>query len=268
MAVRANVAASARRINAKVVTDPPLYSYLTQTSRVNAAAPVASGAEKPVSQYGLGRVEDRLRVVAHLSERIDRFWVEDLAELRTFVQEEMGYGLDVAVEQQLLNGSGLGEHMRGVLNTPGIQVQAFSADPVETLRRAVTKAQVAGADQLVAAMHPGTWESVALVRATTNQFLATDSNLSSAGGGAVSPPYGPTALMSWGVPVVLSVAVPVGTAIVFDPSSVVLYTDGAVRLEWDGSIGFTRNELVARCEGRFGTAVTRPDRIVSVDMTA
>ena len=54
----------------------------------------------------------------------------------------------------------------------------------------------------------------------------------------------------------------------FDPSAVKLYTDGQVLIEWDTSRGFSRNEVTGHCETRVGVAVQRPDRIVSVDMTA
>lgn len=257
-------------VPAQVLTDPPTFAYLRQTSRVNNAAAVASGDLKPTSTYGLARVEDRLRVIAHVSEGIDRFWLEDSAELRTFVQDELAYGLDVAVEQQVLNGDGLGENNRGILQTTGILSQAFSTDPLETLRKSLTLLQLNGAESPTAVLHPSDWETIALLRTTTNAFIASDAQAQSVNGGNVAPPTGAQALISWGVPVVLSVAVPVGTGVMFDPSTAVtLYTDGTTRVEWDTqSDDFVRNKITARCEGRFGVAVKRPNRIVNVDLTA
>jgi HK97 family phage major capsid protein len=110
-------------IPAQIVREPPTFAYLRQTTRTNNAAPVADGATKPTSVYGLTRAEDRLRVIAHLSEPINKYHLEDAADLRVFVDNELGYGLDLAVEQQLLSGDGTGENLRGILNTSGIQAQ-------------------------------------------------------------------------------------------------------------------------------------------------
>jgi HK97 family phage major capsid protein len=255
-------------IPSQIVEQPPTFSFLRQVTRTNLAAPVASGGEKPVSAYGLERVEDRLRVIAHLSEKIDRFWLEDHEQLRTFVQDELTYGLDLAVEQQVLNGSGVGENNRGMLQTSGILTQAWSTDGLVTLRKAQTQLQIVGAETVIAVLNPVDFETLSLLRSTTNEFIATDANSYNDTQGSTSPPYGPLALSSWGMPVVLTTAIAAGQGVVFDPSAVVLYTDGNVRVEWDSSVGFSTNELTARCEGRFGVAVTRPDRIVSVDMSA
>jgi hypothetical protein len=55
----------------------PEYAYLRQTVRTNNAAVVAEGATKPTSFYSVVRVEDKLVVVAHLSEGIPRYWLLD-----------------------------------------------------------------------------------------------------------------------------------------------------------------------------------------------
>jgi hypothetical protein len=168
-------------VEARVLADPPTFAYLRQTTRDNNAAPVASGATKPTSAYSIERVEDRLRVVAHLSEPVDKYWLQDVGELRTFVTDELAYGLDVAVEQQMLAGDGVGENMRGM------QVQAWSADGLETLRKAITKLQVVGVESAVVAMHPADWETLSLIRTTTNAFLATEAVMTTDARGATSP---------------------------------------------------------------------------------
>lgn len=121
-------------VGAKVVEQPPNFAYLKQTTRTNSAATVADGATRPTSVYGLTRVEDRLRVVAHLSEPVPKYWLDDAAELRVFIEQDLAYGLDLAVEAQLINGPGTGENARGILQTSGIQTQAWSTDRVGARR--------------------------------------------------------------------------------------------------------------------------------------
>lgn len=260
-------------LGAITLDTPPTYAYLRQTERVNNAAVVASGGQKPTSRFGLERIESRLRVVAHISEEIDRFWLEDSAELRTFVESELTTGLDEAIESVVVNGDGVGENPRGLLNTAGIQLQPWSVDSYETLRKAITKTQIVGGTAPVIVLHPGDFEAASLTRTTTGQFLTTDAysrNVSIDGGGSgtVSTPVGSDPLLSWGVPIVLSVALPVGTGLVFDADAVRLYVDGTVRTEWNPFAGFTTNEVVARCETRVDVAVRKPMSVVSVDLTA
>lgn len=251
------------------LTSPPTFAYVRQTLRTNNAAVVAAGGTKPTSVYNTQRIEDRLRVVAHLSEPIDKYWLEDLPGLRTFVGDELGFGLNVAVENQVLNGDGTGENMTGMLQVSGIQSQAFSTDQFETLRKALTKVHLLGGREPVIVLHPTDWEAMDLTRVgTTNQFLVGSTVRQSVNGGEVSAPTGSSYLLSWGVPVVLSNAVPVGTGVVFDVAAVALRTDRAIELAWDASTGFAKNELTARCEGRFGLIVRNPSLVVAADLLA
>ena len=85
--------------------------------RTNNAAVVAEGATKPTSIYCVTRIEGALVVVAHLSEGIPRFWLLDNSALETFVDNELQYGLQVAVEAKVL---------ADVNGTSGIQTQTYS----------------------------------------------------------------------------------------------------------------------------------------------
>ena len=61
------------------------------------------------------RFEQTLAVVAHLSEGIPRYWLLDSVALQMFVENEMTFGLQLAVEAKVLSD---------VNSTSGIQVQA------------------------------------------------------------------------------------------------------------------------------------------------
>ncbi len=64
-------------------------AYLWQTVRTNAAAVVVEGAVKPTSTYSVVKVPNSLVVVAHLSEGIPRFWIDDNATLNAFISNEL-----------------------------------------------------------------------------------------------------------------------------------------------------------------------------------
>jgi hypothetical protein len=111
------------------------YAYLRQTTPTSNAAVVAEGATKPTSIYSVTRIEGALVVVAHLSEGIPRFWLLDNSALETFVENELQYGLQVAVEAKVL---------ADVNGTSGIQTQTYSTSVLTTLRKGQTKLEVSG----------------------------------------------------------------------------------------------------------------------------
>lgn len=66
------------------------FSFLRQTVRTNSAAPVADVALKPTSVYSLAEIEDRVRVIAHLSEPVPERYFADLSALEDFLRSENG----------------------------------------------------------------------------------------------------------------------------------------------------------------------------------
>ena len=108
---------------------PPSYSFIRQSSRALAAAPVAAYAAKPVSDVGVGGVQNRLRVIATISSAIDHYLLSDNTNLERFVTDELVYGVRVATENQVLNGDGTGENFLGVFTRAG-----FSCRPSRPTR--------------------------------------------------------------------------------------------------------------------------------------
>lgn len=240
---------------------PREFSYLRQTARTNLAAVVASGAVKPTSVYSLERIEEHLRVIAHLSEPIDKFWLEDSAALEGFIGSELVYGLSLGLENQVLNGDGLTDNFVGLNTTSGIQAQAWTVDMIQTARNGLTMAQTAvGEGPGFFVFNPVDWSVIELT--TVGSAYALNS-------GGASVPVDQAARKLWGQPVVLSNAQAAGFGIYAQRESVGLYSNGAIKVEWNASgDDFTRNLLRARCEGRFGFAVPRPAGVVRLDLTA
>lgn len=240
---------------------PREFSYLRQTARTNLAAVVASGGLKPTSVYTLERIEEHLRVIAHLSEPIDKFWLEDSATLEQFVGNELVYGLQLGLENQILNGDGLVDNLKGLNVTVGIQTQAWTTDMITTARNGLTQAQTAvGEGPGFYVFNPLDWAVIELT--TVGSAYAMNS-------GGASVPVDQAARRLWGQPVCLSNAQAVGTGLYAQRESVRLFANGAIKVEWNTSgDDFTHNLLRARCEGRFGFAVPRPLGVVKLDLTA
>ncbi|KDE13861.1 phage major capsid protein [Rhodococcus aetherivorans] len=241
-----------------LVAAEPNYRYLRQISRTNNAAVVAQGDTKPTSAMGLEQVDDRLRIVAHLSEGIHEYWLRDSAGLERFVQDELVLGVLRALEDEVVNGDGTGEHFTGLANVSGIQTQAFAVDGLTTIRKAITALEVAGHAAGLVTVHPTDWEALELSR------TSGDGNLE-----LVDSPVDRAARRLWGVQVVPSVAVTPGTAFVLDPAAVAVRTDGAVETKWNESDGlFEKNETRARTETRANLDVYQPLGIVKASLAA
>lgn len=235
------------------------FSYLSQTVRTNNAAPVAPGAVKPTSVFTLDRVEDRLSVIAHLSEGIDEYWLADNASLQQFISDELLYGLRLAIEDQVLNGDGLGENLTGLDTVSGIQTQAYVSDPVRTARAAVGAVETLGYAGSAFLLHPNDWQAVETAVDADGRYM-----LDSAGA-----PIDRATRRLWGVPVALSTQVAAGAGWLLSEGAARIYTDGlGVSMKWGVSgDDFTRNQVRARCETRAGFGVQRPSGVVKMTLT-
>lgn len=240
-----------------VVERAPHYSVLRQVTRTNNAAPVAPGALKPTSLLGLTKEDNRLRVVASLSEPIDKYVLQDNSNLQIWIATELAGGVRDALEAQVLNGNGTGENFRGLTATSGVQiVTAASADRLVSLRQAVTAVETSGYIPSVFVVNPADWQGIETKRNTS-------------GGFDLGGPVDAATRKAWGVPVAVSGQVPAGTAWLLSEGAVVLGVDRANGLvtEW-GNPGdtFSRNQIVARTEGRFSLDVIAPMGVAKVTL--
>lgn len=239
---------------------PAAYSYLKQTilGEPGAAGVVAPGELKPTKKLGVRRIDDRLRVVAVLSEPVDRFLLADEASLNTWVAAELADAVLSALEDEILNGDGTGEHFTGLANTSGIQAQPFTVDPLVTVRHGLSKLQTLGIDASTVALAASDWLSIQTTR-------------NASGGFDVGGPIDATAQTAWGIPVVVVPGLDAGTGWILGADTTLLSYDqeAALRIDW-GTPGdaFNRNQLMGRVEGRFNLDVLRPHGIVQLDLSA
>jgi hypothetical protein len=211
---------------------------------------VAEGAVKPISVYSVVRVEDSLKIIAHLSEGVPRFWLLDNSALETFVENELRYGLQVAVETKVL---------ADVNATSGIQTQANATSVLATLRKGLTKLDVSGYTASSIVLHPTDWEGVELALSTVNAIEH------------MSLPYDPASRRLWGVPLVVCNAVAAGVSYSLATGAVGLNTDTlGVQVAWSETSNtddWSKNLIRARVEGRYATSVFAPMGVVVGDLT-
>ena len=227
------------------------YAFVRQVTREINADVVADYDTKPTTVLGLERVEQTLAVIPHLSEGIPRYWLADNATLESFIDAELSYGLRVAVEAKVI---------ADVNGTSGIQTQAWSTSIAQTLRKGLTKLEVAGYTAGAIVLHPSDFETVELALSSTNAIERQ------------GLPYEAAQRRLYGVPIAVTVAATAGVGHVLAVDAVVLDTDTqGVGVQWSetsNATDFAQNLIRARCEGRFGTSVLSPLGVVSADLTA
>ncbi|MEU1642035.1 phage major capsid protein [Micromonospora zamorensis] len=232
------------------------YEYLRQTARTNNAAVVADFGTKPTSVYTVAAVEDRARVIAHLSEPIPERYFADHAELVNLIDREMREDALLALETEILTGDGTGEHFTGIVNVSGTLTQAWSSDILTTTRKARTALETAFQQPNAWVLNPADWERIDLLTDNENRYYFG----------------GPAAIatrMLHGLPVVVTPAITAGVGLLADWSQARLRVREDMRLDADRSgTNFTKNQVVLRVEGRFGFDITRPSAFVEIDLTA
>lgn len=243
----------------------PAWDGIRQTGFTNNATVVPDGALKPTSTLSITNNPGFLAVVAHLSEYVGTYLLKDNAQLATFVERNLLWGLKDALEEQILNGTGLEDtydgkprkNIRGIMNTTGVQQQDATAEPIITLRAASTKLETAGFASDVYMLNPLDWEAIETNRNTSGNFdLGSALNLAER--------------RVWGTRVVTSSRLEQGTALAMDLSALNLDTDRfGIETAWHlGDFGFEHNQIRARVEGRFGLSIEQPEGIVVTELDA
>ncbi|KUH90631.1 phage major capsid protein [Mycobacterium sp. IS-1556] len=230
--------------------DQPTFGYIRQSVRNNAAAVVPEGQTKPESDYTIIKIDNSLDIIAHLSQGVARYWFDDAEALKPFMEEELSYGLRLAVEEKVLED---------IDATSGVQTQAFATNKLTTIRKCITKLEVLDFSPSAIVVHPLDWEEIELQ-------LSADAAVEFRG-----LPYDPASRRLFGAPVVVANVATAGEARVLASGAVGVDTDKlGVRIEWTQLFqdDFATNKVRARCEGRFATSVFQPMGVVIADLTA
>jgi HK97 family phage major capsid protein len=156
-----------------------------------AADPTAAGALKPEADLQLDAVSTPVRTVA-VWMPVQNQQLEDLPQLQNIINVEMLYDLDKRLEELVCWGTGVGQEFQGFFNDPLIwacgQMTAAGATRVvgadtlvDIVRRGITDVRVAGYQPNGVLLHPYDWETIVLLKATTNEYIwsvVTEGNVS------------------------------------------------------------------------------------------
>jgi HK97 family phage major capsid protein len=262
-------------------TQSDTVEFVQQTTQLTSAAPVAEatssaapttgassgaaltlaagGGYKPEGTMAFQKVTATVKTIAEWVPATKR-GLADAGQLRGMIDDELRADLAEEEEDQIINGSGSGENLTGILATSGIQNQAWTTDLLTTIRKAKTKTRTVGR---VApngfVVNPEDAERLDLLKGTSNDYFYGPGPFAAAGIRTV-----------WGVPIVESEAVAAGVGIMGDFTKAVLWDREQASITATDSHAdfFIRNLVAILGEERVAFGVTRPKAFVNVDLTA
>jgi len=224
--------------------------YMKEKTFTNAAAAVAQAGLKPESTLVFEAATSAVQKIAHWIPVTEEM-LEDYAQTQSIIDARLRLGLDLAEEDELLNGSGVAPHLLGLMTLPGLSAaQARGADTnADAIFKQITAIAVnvlVTPDGIV--MNPINWQTIQLTKNAAGNYL---------GSGPWAPAQ-PATL--WGLPVANTPSIVANTALVGSyRASAQIFRKNGVRVESSNShASFFVNNLVAiRAEERLALAVYR-----------
>lgn len=222
-------------------------------------------AVKPHTNLVFRSNQAPVRTLAHW-EMAHRNVLADVPQLRSTIDNELLYGLQLEEDRQILNGSGANDELLGVLNANDIQEYTAPVDELrsDSIRRAMTKAVLAYYQPTGVVLHPNDWE-----RIETQKGSATGAGGVGGGDGqymlVTNISVGANATL-WRQPIVETPAMAEGTFLTGAFGIGVQLYDRAqadVRTSEHHADTFIKNAVTILCEERLALAHKRPESMVS-----
>lgn len=236
--------------------DGSTLEYVVETGFTNNAAPVAEADAKPESDLKFDLKTTSAKVIAHWM-KASRQILSDGSQLRSTIDQRLLYGLAYVEEQQLLNGSGTGQNLHGIIpqaTAYTAPITVADATSIDMMRLAMLQAALAEYPATGHVMNPADWAWVETLKDTTGRYI-------------IGNPQGTVSPTLWGLPVVTTQAIAVDK-----------FLTGAFKMgaqvfdRWDARVetgyvndDFTKNLVTILAEERLALAVYRPEAFIYGD---
>ena len=235
-------------------TDSASVVYMEETLRTHSAAEKYEGVTYAESAFELTERSVQVRKITDSIPVTDE-QLEDEAQVRSYLDQRLRFGLRQRLDNQVLNGTGIPPLINGILQVAGIQTQAKGADPTfDAIHKAMTKVRVTGrAVPNAVVLHPNDWETIRLTRTADGIYIL--------GNPAVAGP-----MTLFGVPVALGDVLAENTGLVGDFANFCQIFD---RRGVDIQVGFSGTQFpegkqTLRADMRVAFVVFRPAAFCTV----
>lgn len=248
-----------RSLIASGQTNSNTIEYDKEKVFTNLAATVADGALKPQSELQFEEATATVRTIAHWM-RVNVQTLADAPALRSIIDQRLRYGLNLVEEAQLLNGSGTGQNLLGLVTAATAYSAAFVAPAVstmiDTIRLGMLQVALAEFPPNGIVLNPIDWAYMEMLKDANNLYL-------------IGNPQGAVAPTLWGLPVVATQAMTVDKFLIgaFDMAAQIFDRQNAtVEVSTEDQDNFVKNKVTIRAEERLALAIYRPQAIVFGDL--
>lgn len=233
--------------------------YLKNSAFTNGAKVVAEGTVKPESTFQFKLATANVETIAHYT-KITEQLAQDAPAVQAFINAKMIYGLQLKIDEQLVNGQGAeSSELVGLLKDattctdysteltelkPSIKTMADFALAIKT------KLETTGYAPKYLILNPIDWASLALMKDTRGLYI-------------LGGPASVAGKTLWGMSVVTTPSMPQGKYLMSDFAlGATIFDRQEVAVEIDREQDdFTKNLFTIRVERRLGLAVENPKAI-------
>ncbi len=247
-----------RALLAQGNTNSNAIEYDKEKAFTNSADVVAEGALKPQSELQFEDASAPVRTIAHWM-RASVQILADAPALRSMIDQRLRYGLAFKEEQQLLNGSGSGQNIEGLVTAATAYAAPGSltaATPVDVVRLMILQVALAEYPANGIVMNPIDMAAIEMAKDTAGGYLIGD-------------PQGTIQKRLWGLPVIETQAMGVDKALVgaFDLAAQIFdRQDATVEVSTEDQDNFVKNKVTIRAEERLALAIYREAALVYGDL--
>ena len=220
------------------------------------------GTAKPQSEIQFDIETSSVTTIAHWV-LATRQILDDVPMLQSYIDGRLRYGLAYAEELQLLNGSGTGTDLNGIVTqatafASSVAVNTALDTKVDVIRVAMLQAALAEFPASGVVLNPIDWAEIELTKTTDGAYLFAN-------------PQNVAEPRLWGLPVVATQAMTSGDFLVgafrlgaqiFDRQ------DARVEISTEDDQNFRKNLVTILAEERLALAVYRPEAFVTGDFAA
>ncbi len=228
-------------------------NVFTNNSGPQYSSPNRENVTKPESGITFTLANAPVVTLAHFIP-VSRQVLDDAPQLQSYVNGRLTYGLKLEEEDQLLNGNGTSGNIGGILasgNNVAYNRAATGDTKLDTLRKAITQAQLSEytADTIV--LNPEDWEEIELLKSTYGEYIFAGD-------------MGPVNMIGprvWGKAVVATNSIAAGTFLVGAMTmgaQIWDRMDAGVQISYEDGDNFKKNMATLLAEERLALTVYRP----------
>lgn len=247
-----------RDLLAAGTTSSNAIEFVREKTFTNSAAPVAEGAKKPESALTFEQDTTTVKTLAHWIPA-SRQILDDAAQLQSYIDARMLYGLSLVEDNQLMNGDGTGANLKGLTQYATAfdeDLATSSTNKLDRIADAILQVWLTGFPANGIYMHPKDTNELRKLKDTIGRYL-------------FSNPESATVPMPWGMRVVETTAVTEGTALVGSFALAAQVFDrqtATIDIADQDQDNFVKNMITIRAEERLALAVYYPSAIVSLPL--